>query len=163
AVASHLPAKTDPSAALVAIDPRTGEIRAMVGGPDPTILSNNENLAVPPSRRQTGSSFKVFTLSSAIEQKFNLFSFWNGPSQITLGTQSVSPLEMTRAYATLAANGVRHAATPIDVVKSSDQQVIRGPGHGDRVMAANDAAIVTYALQRVVKYGTGTAANLSSR
>ena len=32
---------------------------------------------------------------------------------ITLGTQSVTPLEMTRAYATLAARGWRHQATPL--------------------------------------------------
>src|SRR5439155_13137404 len=32
AVASHLSTKGDPSAALVAIDPRTGAVRALVGG-----------------------------------------------------------------------------------------------------------------------------------
>src|SRR5204863_1442128 len=72
AVGSHLSAKHDPQAALVAIDPRTGQIRAMVGGKAPHILQNNQNLAVPPSRRQTGSSFKAFTLAAALDQHFSL-------------------------------------------------------------------------------------------
>src|SRR5207249_6572173 len=76
--------KSDPSAALVAIDPRTGQIRDMVGGRDPRILTNDQNLADSPTRRQTGSAFKAFTLSAAVQQKFSLNSYWNGPSQITI-------------------------------------------------------------------------------
>ena len=83
-VADHLPAKTDPSAALVAIDPQTGEIRAMVGGPDPNELTNKQNLAVSPSRRQVGSAFKPFTLAAAMEQGYSLNSYWSGPAEITL-------------------------------------------------------------------------------
>jgi membrane peptidoglycan carboxypeptidase len=244
AVADHLPAKSDPSAALVAIDPRTGQIRAMVGGPDFDQLTNNENLAVAPSRRQAGSAFKPFTLAAAMKQKFSLNSYWEGPSQITipdrrcyttdpdtgkygpwtlsnaadeesgtfslvnatafsvntvfaqlvtaldkgpkdvvdtahamgiestlrpvcsitLGTQEVSPLEMTRAYATLADRGVRHSATPISQVKSVGHSIETKPNtKGTRVLDANDADLVTYSLQRVVAYGTGTAADLSDR
>jgi penicillin-binding protein 1A len=51
--------------ALVAIDPRTGYIRAMVGGRD--FQDSEFNRAVQ-SRRQPGSSFKAFVYAEAIEQ-----------------------------------------------------------------------------------------------
>jgi hypothetical protein len=62
AVRSHLPLPTDPEAALVAIDPSTGEVLALVGGRDFGLLKFN--LAVQ-ARRQAGSAFKVFTLAAA--------------------------------------------------------------------------------------------------
>ncbi len=59
-----------PSASLVAIDNKTGEVRAMVGGP---IVNGQEdynqfpfNLATE-SERQPGSAFKPFTLAMALE------------------------------------------------------------------------------------------------
>ncbi len=55
----------DPSASLVAIDPKTGYIKAMVGGRD--FSKQKFNLAVQ-GKRQAGSSFKVFVLTTAIEK-----------------------------------------------------------------------------------------------
>jgi len=59
-----------PSASLVAIDNKTGEVRAMVGGP---IVNGQEdygqfpfNLATE-ARRQPGSAFKPFTLAMALQ------------------------------------------------------------------------------------------------
>jgi len=59
-----------PSASLVAIDNKTGEVRAMVGGP---IVNGQEdygqfpfNLATE-AERQPGSAFKPFTLAMALE------------------------------------------------------------------------------------------------
>ncbi len=59
-----------PGASLVAIDNKTGQVRAMVGGP---IVNGQEdynqlpfNLATE-ARRQPGSSFKPFTLAMALE------------------------------------------------------------------------------------------------
>ena len=51
--------------ALVAIDPRTGYIRALVGGRD--FKDSEFNRAVQ-ARRQPGSSFKAFVYAEAIEQ-----------------------------------------------------------------------------------------------
>jgi len=51
--------------AIVAIDPRTGYIRAMVGGRD--FQDSEFNRAVQ-ARRQPGSSFKPFVYAEAIEQ-----------------------------------------------------------------------------------------------
>jgi penicillin-binding protein 1A len=52
-------------AALVAIDPRTGEIRAMVGGRD--FEKSEFNRAVQ-ARRQPGSGFKPFIWATALEK-----------------------------------------------------------------------------------------------
>jgi len=77
---------------------------------------------------------------------------------ITLGTQGVSPLEMADAYATLAARGIHHPAEAIQRVRSGGKTIESLHWNGKRVMPQNDADMVTYALQRVVQYGTGTAA-----
>jgi len=53
-------------AALVAIDPRTGEVLAMVGGDDYNRPAGQINMAVD-APRQPGSSFKMFTYTAAIE------------------------------------------------------------------------------------------------
>jgi penicillin-binding protein 1A len=81
AIASHLPGSKDPSAALVAIDPKTGAIRALVGGRDFNLAKFN--LATQ-AHRQTGSAFKAFTLSAAMQQKISLKSTWYGPSEIKI-------------------------------------------------------------------------------
>lgn len=51
-------------AALVAIDPRDGHVKAMVGGND--FYTDQWNIAVQ-GGRPSGSTFKVFTLTAAIE------------------------------------------------------------------------------------------------
>jgi len=55
----------DPSAALVAMDPKNGFIKAMVGGKD--FGDMKFNLATQ-AKRQPGSTFKVFALIAALEQ-----------------------------------------------------------------------------------------------
>ncbi|MEG1097568.1 MAG: transglycosylase domain-containing protein [Raoultibacter sp.] len=56
----------DLDVSLTSIDPATGHILAMIGGKD-YYASDQFNLATQ-ARRQAGSSFKTFTLVSAIEQ-----------------------------------------------------------------------------------------------
>ncbi len=63
AVGAALDRENDPSAALVAIDPKTGEIIAMVGGRD--FKTQQYNVAVQ-GHRQPGSSFKPFVLATAL-------------------------------------------------------------------------------------------------
>ena len=55
-------------AALVAVDPSTGYIKAMVGGRD--YNQNQYNLATQ-AERQPGSSFKTFTLVTALSEGMN--------------------------------------------------------------------------------------------
>jgi penicillin-binding protein 1A len=65
AVRNTLPYPSDPEAALVAIDPHTGAVKAMVGGRN--FAKAQFNLAYQ-GRRQSGSSFKPFVLAAALEQ-----------------------------------------------------------------------------------------------
>jgi penicillin-binding protein 1A len=71
AMRSALPYSTDPSSALVSIDPRNGEIKTMASS------SNYEqsqfNLAAQ-GRRQPGSTFKTFVLTTAIKQGIDPYS-----------------------------------------------------------------------------------------
>jgi penicillin-binding protein 1A len=55
-------------AALVAVDPRTGEIKAMVGGND---FGNNQYNRVTQAQRQPGSTFKTFVYTAAIAAGFS--------------------------------------------------------------------------------------------
>ena len=60
---------TDPAAALISISPRTGAIRAMTAV-IPNRPNNQFNL-VSQARRQTGSTFKTFVLTAAVEMGIN--------------------------------------------------------------------------------------------
>ena len=60
----YLPYSEDPTAALVAIENSTGEVRAMVGGRN--YDESPFNLATQ-GERQPGSSFKAFDLAAALE------------------------------------------------------------------------------------------------
>jgi penicillin-binding protein 1A len=81
AIRSHLPAPTDPEVALVAIDPKTGAIRAMVGGR--SFDRSEFNLATQ-GRRQAGSAFKPFVLLAALERGISPLELRDGPSSMTI-------------------------------------------------------------------------------
>lgn len=67
-VNASAPEDTSPlQAALVAIDPRTGHVRAMVGGRD--FATSSFNRAVQ-AERQPGSAFKPFVYAAALEAGF---------------------------------------------------------------------------------------------
>ena len=229
AVRSVLKERSDPAAALVAIDPRTGAVKAMISYlPDGRPLKFN--LATQ-SGRTAGSSFKPFVLAAALDHGISLSSSFSGPSQltildpkcstngvpwtvhnyadeesgtmdltnaiansvntifaqlvdvvgpdnvvreahklgittklqsvcsITLGTQPVNPLEMTSAYATLAARGVHRDPSAIQLVRGPRGGVVgRLHAAGAQVIPQDTADQVTYALEGVVQHGTGTAA-----
>src|SRR6202011_3559578 len=65
AISATLNQKNDPAAALVAINPGNGAIRAMAAV-TPGTTGSQFNL-VAQARRQPGSTFKVFVLTAAIE------------------------------------------------------------------------------------------------
>jgi penicillin-binding protein 1A len=80
---------------------------------------------------------------------------------ITLGPEGVSPLDMTSAFATLAARGVHQAPEALARVSASDGTVLARLTHrGRRALSPRVADRVTYALAGVVRAGTGTAAGL---
>jgi penicillin-binding protein 1A len=232
-IQEHLPGPQDPGAALVAIDPGTGQILSMAGGRDFSTSQLNLATFKGGSGRQAGSAFKAFTLAAAMEEGFDLDSTWYGPNQITiddprcagpegpwqpenaeggggtytlrsatansvntvfaqlvvelgpdrvvdmahslgirsklpavcsvtLGSVAVNPLEMTNAYATLAAEGQRRWAEPLLKVTRPGGENETGLGsRGKPVVDRNVALLVTDTLQDVLAYGTGASAKLS--
>jgi penicillin-binding protein 1A len=55
-----------PDVAIVSIEPKSGEVRAMVGGRDFFGSGSAAKVNLATSRRQTGSSFKPFVLAAAL-------------------------------------------------------------------------------------------------
>jgi len=78
AIKENLYEEDDPTAALVAVEPKTGFIKAMVGGEN--FKESQFNIAVQ-KNRQTGSTFKVFVLATALEQGISPYVAYypNGP------------------------------------------------------------------------------------
>jgi penicillin-binding protein 1A len=222
---------TDPAGALVAIDPATGAVRAMAIRTPGRRQPLRFNLATQ-SRRQAGSTFKVFTLTAAIESGIPLSSVWRGPSSLriparrcrsgdepwevhnyadegqgtmtllqatarsvntifaqvalraglshvvdaahrmgiesplapvcslTLGPEGVSPLEMTAAFATLAARGVHHRPQLLERVtaRPDGRELQRLSRVGSRALSRDVADRVSYALAGALQRGTGAAA-----
>src|SRR5680860_529314 len=68
-----------PTGALVALDPGTGGVRAVVGGPD----GEQINLAAD-NRRQPGSTFKLFALAAWLEQGRSADSYFDAPAVYTI-------------------------------------------------------------------------------
>lgn len=54
---------------LVSIDPATGAVKAMVGGPD--FAGSQYNIATHPVGRQPGSTWKVITLAAALQNGYS--------------------------------------------------------------------------------------------
>jgi membrane peptidoglycan carboxypeptidase len=63
--------------AMVAIDPATGKVRAMVGG---TGVNQSHYNIITQGTRQPGSGFKLFTLVAALEQNYSLYDTLDGQS-----------------------------------------------------------------------------------
>jgi penicillin-binding protein 1A len=105
AIAKWLPGPYQPTAALVAIDPRDGRVLAMVGGDN--YLQSQFNLAVQ-GERQAGSSFKPFVLATALEEGISPATVLESkPVTISLGDRNwfvrnyegsnLGPIDLTTA------------------------------------------------------------------
>ncbi|MDX6567731.1 MAG: penicillin-binding protein [Gaiellales bacterium] len=72
-----------PAGAMVAIDPRTGQVKALVGGRD---FSKQPFDIATQAQRQPGSSFKPFVLAAALEEGIQpSTTFQSRPQVISLG------------------------------------------------------------------------------
>jgi membrane peptidoglycan carboxypeptidase len=223
-----------PAAALVAIDPRTGAVKAMFGGKN--FHKSQFNLAAQ-AERQPGSAFKPLVLATAMRQGISplteleskkvsidagdrVWSVTNydhtylgrvslaramvssdntvyaqltdlvGPKAIVetahalgigsplkayfsigLGSLAVNPLEMARAYATLANDGRRidgslmgdrpRVVERVERVRSS--QVEENAPQPTRVLEEGQGEVLTSILEDVVQYGTGRRAAIAGR
>ena len=82
---------------------------------------------------------------------------------ITLGSATISPVNMANAYATIANGGRFHEPYIIEKVESKDGKVLYDHSVSDKQVIDDElgsdiAADVSYAMQQVVRSGTGTAA-----
>jgi penicillin-binding protein 1A len=82
----------DPAAALVAIDPTTGYVKAYVGGRD---YYGSEPWAkfdlASQARRQAGSSFKPFVLATALMEGVSPAKKYDAPAEITIPQRGQAP------------------------------------------------------------------------
>jgi penicillin-binding protein 1A len=81
AMRSALPYSTDPSSALVSIDPRNGEIAAMVSS---TAYDDNQFNLAAQGHRQPGSTFKAFVLTTALKQGIDPYSTYYTSKPLSL-------------------------------------------------------------------------------
>ena len=223
-----------PAAALVAINPRTGGVKAMFGGTN--FRRSQFNLATQ-AERQPGSSFKPIVLASAFRQGIapttrisskpieidagdRIWKVSNyegtylgevdlaramvssdnsvyaqltkivGPKAIVdtarelgirselpayfsigLGAVAVNPLDMTRAYATIANDGQRVDGSITGdrprVVRSvklrRTGEVRQNEPVREPVLSKSEAVTITSILEQVVEQGTGQRADLADR
>lgn len=230
---STLDKPNDPNDALVTIEPKTGYVRALVGGRQYS-LENQFNLAIQ-ARRQPGSAFKPFVLVAALNEGIPPTATFRGPSKycelkayrskdgcvhnfanesfgtIDLGTatahsvntvfiqmankigigkvvaiakkmgiserslkddgknlavalggltQGVTPMEMSSAYATLAANGVYRKPKFVSRITTGDQVVESGPSDPVQAIDPNVAANANRILTKVITSGTARRADI---
>jgi penicillin-binding protein 1A len=86
AIARWLKEEDGPAAALVAVDPRDGAVKAMIGGSN--FRESQFNLAVQ-GERQAGSAFKPFVLATALDNGISTqTSFVSKPTTIWLGDKA---------------------------------------------------------------------------
>ncbi|HET7425976.1 MAG TPA: transglycosylase domain-containing protein, partial [Gemmatimonadales bacterium] len=79
AIRNWLPFASGPRASMVAIENKTGMVRAMVGGDD--YAKSSFNLATQ-GQRQPGSSFKPFVLAEALRQGISPGSTWESRKKV---------------------------------------------------------------------------------
>jgi penicillin-binding protein 1A len=96
-----------------------------------------------------------------VARRMGIASPLNPVLSITLGTQSVTPLEMASAYSTLANYGDRVDQYLIDRIVDNDGTVIyRHQVDSERALDEALAASIVSAMKKVVSQGTATRANI---
>ena len=103
AVRSVLAYPNDPSGAMTVLDPRTGYVRAMVGGDDADYwkdqFAGRVNLATGEggTGRQSGSSFKPFALVAALEHGISPSTVFAAPATIQIPLDNGEVWNVTNA------------------------------------------------------------------
>jgi membrane peptidoglycan carboxypeptidase/cytoskeletal protein CcmA (bactofilin family) len=83
AIDGNLPGQPPFTGALVAMEPNTGAVRAMVGGPG--FAQSQYNIATRQPGRQPGSTWKIITLAAALEAGYSPDDNVDGTSPCTVG------------------------------------------------------------------------------
>lgn len=120
AVGKILPSPGDPYASMVVIDPRTGAIKAMVGGRDYFSLTDpvaKFNLATQ-GQRSPGSAFKPFVLAAALMSGVKPTTVFEAPASIDIpyGVNQTWHVENYEGRATGNINLVEATVNSVNVV-----------------------------------------------
>jgi penicillin-binding protein 1A len=97
---------TDWISSLVAVDPATGYVKAMVGGPD--FADSQYNIATHPIGRQPGSTWKVITLAGALQAGYS-------PDDIVDGTSPCSIPKIFPSKEAFTVNSEPHEGGRMDL------------------------------------------------
>jgi len=136
AIDSTLPYPGDPSSAVVAIDPRTGYIKAMASSSK--YKHDQYNLAAQ-GKRQPGSAFKTFVLSTAIKRGVNPYSTSYVSRPLDLKTEDYGPWKvqtydqsyggsMNLVRATLRSDNTVYAQLDLDLGPKSVAETAKSMG-----------------------------------
>lgn len=84
---------------------------------------------------------------------------------IALGSTSASPLELATSYLPFANGGIAHKNSFITKIEDTDGNIIyeNEELEGINIYNSIDTSLMTYMLEKVVKYGSGRGAKLHSR
>jgi len=136
---------------------------------DNSVFSQLSSLLGPRNVRQTAWDLGIDTPSK--DSRGKLKRRLRGYFAIALGAEGVSPLEMARAYTAFANGGFRvdgsifgNRPRVVDCLENAkgdctdDNKPVGKP-----VLSSEHAAVIDELLQGVVRYGTGTAAQISGR
>ena len=126
AIRDNLYYQTDPASAVIAIDPRTGAIKAMTGV-IPGKRNNQFNLAAQ-ARRQSGSTFKMFVLTSAIEQGMNPYTTYYTSAPFTYQPDPNSPPWNVHTYSNSYAGSISVASATLQSDNTVYAQLILDAG-----------------------------------
>jgi membrane peptidoglycan carboxypeptidase len=126
------------------------DMQLAIPGKSKAVYQTAKKMGVPPAKAE--QDFPGIPMTSNPD-----FSPENG--LLTLGNSRISPINMANAYATIANGGERadvHVITK--VVDRSGTVRYQWKNHDKRAVDEDIAADTSYALQQVVKSGTGRAA-----
>lgn len=139
--------------ALVAIDPATGEVRALVGGRD---FSDSQFDRVSQARRQSGSAFKPFVYAAALEKGLSPATLIagldepiptpEGPWLPDDGHNAATALTMRTALRTSSNRAAAHMLQAIGIQPAVDQAHklgLEAPAVPSLVLGAGDVTLLS--------------------
>jgi penicillin-binding protein 1B len=140
-----------PEVALVALDPRTGEVRALVGGRDYSKSEVNHAIA----QRQPGSVFKPFVYAAALQSPKGRFTpatlLDDEPTTFKFGVQEYTPGNFGESYGQLTLRRALAYSDNIATVSLAEQvgydnvaKLALAAGFNDRIRPTPALALGAY-------------------
>ena len=143
---THPPDTTGPlQAALLALDPATGEVRAMVGGRD--FAASHFNRATQ-AKRQPGSAYKPFVYAAALEQGFSpatLITGLNDPIMTLQGAWVPEDEHLDRPEITMR-TALRTSSNRAAVQMLQQVGIATTVGYAERLGVGNVPSVPSLAL-----------------